>query len=253
MIEITTRAALGLTLACALGACSKEDQAEKRAPLGEIPPAPAVAPVTNELSVWNVRFDDPAAQGFQMTEQPSGWWLVNSGSTGGITWRDGDLVQGGPYRLIATFSAPSSAGGGKGYGVFVGGRHLKDPDQAYTAFLIRPDGRFAIQRREGTSNPTYVDWTPSPAIEQPSHGGGTADNTLEVRVEEMATHFLVNGTEVQALPNERAQSYGTAGIELDRGGELTVKTFEMHGQGASAPAGQPVLRNPPDTAPSLPR
>ncbi len=255
MTNSTKGAALALALACTLGGCSREDEADKQAvTMKDSAAVTTQGPVTTQLAVWDVRFDDAGGDGggYQMNEQPGGGWAMKTGSAGSVTWRDQDMVDGGPFQLTATFSAPSSTGG-DGYGVFVGGRHLADPDRAYTAFLVRPDGAFRIERREAGSNPTYADWTPMPALKTAAHGGETADNTLEVRVEALATHFLINGTEVKALPNDQAQPFGTAGLRVAKGSDLIVKGFEMNGRGSGDAAGAPVLRSPPDSQPSLPR
>jgi hypothetical protein len=250
MNQTTTRAALALALVCALGACNREDQAEKQ-PLKDTASAPPAA-ATKDLAAWDVQLDDPGAGGFQMTEQPGGGWLVNSTSASGLTWRDGDIVDGGDFQASGTFSAPATGGGADGYGIFVGGRHLKDPDRVYTAFLVRPDGKYEIVRREGASHPTLVDWTETPAIHQSGHGGETAQNTLEVRVDTATAHFLVNGTEVKSLPNDQAQPYGNAGLRLGKGADLTVSAFTTHGQtGANGTTAVP--RAAPDSQAPGPR
>jgi hypothetical protein len=240
MNQTTTRAALALALLCALGACNREDEAEKQ-PLKDTASV-ASATATKDVTAWDVQIDDPNAGGFQMTEQPGGGWLVNSPSASGLTWRAGDLADGGDFQASGTFAVPATGGGADGYGIFVGGRHLKDPDRTYTAFLVRPDGKYQIVRRSagGASSPTLVDWTETPAIHQSGHGGETAQNTLEVRVDTAAAHFLVNGTEVKSLPNDQAQPYGNAGLRLGKGADLTVSAFTMRGQaGASTTAPTP--------------
>ena len=241
MLRISTRATLALAMACALGACNREDEAEKQAPLPDSVVTQAPSPVTTELAAWDVRFDGPAADagGLQMSEEAGGGWAVKTGPTGGaVTWRDRDMVEGGGMQVKATLAARSAADAGSGYGIFVGGRHLKDPDQAYTSFLIRGTGEYMIKRREGASSPTYVDWTPNAAIQKAAAAGAGApvQNTLEVRAEPDVTHFFVNGTEVKSLPTDQAQPYGTAGLRLDQGIDLTMTSFEMHGAGAAGAA-----------------
>jgi hypothetical protein len=250
MNQNTTRAALALALVCALGACNREDEAEKQPLKDTVSAAPAAA--TKDLAAWDVQLDDANAGGFQMTEQPGGGWLVNSTSASGLTWRAGDVAESGDFQASGTFSAPATGGGADGYGIFVGGRHLKDPDQAYTAFLVRPDGKYEIVRHEGTSHPTLVDWTETPAIHQSGHGGETAQNTLEVRVDTAAAHFLVNGTEVMSLPNDQALPYGNAGVRLGKGADLTVSAFTTHGQGGAGTATAPP-RATPDSQAATPR
>jgi len=66
----------------------------------------------------------------------------------------------------------------------------------------------------------------------------------------MATHFLINGTEVKALPNDQAQPFGTAGLRVSKGSDLIVRGFDMTGRGSGDAAAPPVLRSPPDSQPA---
>jgi hypothetical protein len=248
MLRIPTRATLALATLCALGACSTEERAETE-PLPT--DSAALTPVETELASWDMRLDDAAdAGGFQMTEQPGGGWTVKTGPTGSaITWRDQDMVQGGGFHAKAAMEERSApADHREGYGIFVGGRNLQQPDQQYTYFLVRGSGDYLIKRRDGAATPTYKDWTPSEAIKKVVNAGAVTQNVLEVRVEPEVTHFYVNGTEVTSLPTDQVQPYGVAGLRINHGLDMVVSSFEVSGAG-----GAPVAAPATDSAAATPR
>lgn len=237
MLRIRTRATLALAFACALGACNKEDKSEQL-PAAEPAAAPSLTPVNTELKTWRVRFDDPAADAgvFQMTEKPGGGWVIKTGTGGAaVNWRDGDMVDGGAFQVGATFATPPVANAKDVHGILVGGQHLKDPDQAYTAFLIRGTGEYTIVRHEGAKSETLEAWTAHPSIRNSARAGEIAPNTLEIRVEPDVTRFLVNGSEVKTLPTDQVRPYGNAGLRVEGGADVTLTSFEMSARPA-APA-----------------
>ena len=133
------------------------------------------------------------------------------------------------------------------------------------ALLYRPDYQMAKRRsfalmrelyRERLARPSGDD-RPMTVLDalidgNTRKGGALPENTLEIRVEALATHFLVNGTEVEALPNDRAQPYGAAGLRIPRGADLVVRSFEMKGREQGNPAPPPVLRTfRPEAPPQL--
>lgn len=228
MVSTIRRAALALVVTCTLAACRKQE-ADEALTRTEANPAPALSPVAAELTVWDVGFDDAGADpgGYQMAEQPGGGWSLKTGAVGSLTWRDGDLMESGPFRVRATFRVPARTAE-DGYGIFLGGRHPKDADRVFSAFLVRPDGSYRIERREGDTRRALVDWTPAP-------GAGAVDNTLELRVEGTTTHFLLNDTEVTSLPNERSEPYGTVGLRAGKGADVIVRSFVVESGTEGAP------------------
>jgi hypothetical protein len=235
MLRITTRATLALAAIFAVGACSREDTDEAEAPLADSA-APATVAV-EDLDSWQVRLDaaDADVGGFQMTEEQGGGWSVKTAPNGAaVTWRGQDMVEGGTFRASTTIEERGApADHREGYGLFVGGRNLQQPDQQYTYFLVRGSGDYLIKRRDGDATPTLTDWTASPAIQKVATAGGAAQNTLEVRVEPEVTRFYVNGTEVTSLPTEQVQPYGVAGLRVNHALDVLVKSFEV-GEGATA-------------------
>jgi hypothetical protein len=235
MLRTLTRATLALATLCALGACNKEEAADTE-PLAT--DSTAATAVEAELATWDVRLDEAGdAGGFQMTEEPGGGWVVKTGPTGSaITWRDQDMVESGAFRVSAAMEERAApADHREGYGLFVGGRNLQQPDQQYTYFLVRGSGDYLIKRRDGEATPTLVDWTAAPSIKKVANAGDATQNALEIRVEPEVTRFFVNGTEVTTLPTEQVQPYGIAGMRINHALDMRVTAFEA-GAGDAAPA-----------------
>src|SRR3989442_7447778 len=62
-----------------------------------------------------------------------------------ILWRARDLAARN-YRVVATFTQTKNPHHPEAYGLFIGGRHLADPQNRYTYFLVRGDGKFLLKR-----------------------------------------------------------------------------------------------------------
>jgi hypothetical protein len=228
MIE-TTRWTLAAGMIVALAGCAeREPESEVQAETAAGAPETTVAPA--DLAVWDMRFDDSTAGpgGFQMTEAESGATIVTGPNGSAITWRDADLHEGGAFIVGATLEEQQApADHAEGYGLFVGGQNLQDPDQRYTYFLVRGTGHYLIKRRDGSATPTLKDWTASEAVGKVATEGGTAATALEIRVEPETTHFVVNGTEVAARPPADVQPYGIAGLRVNHGLNVVLRDFRL--------------------------
>jgi hypothetical protein len=232
-----TRWTLTVVLLAALAGCAeREPEPEVQADAADS--APETRVTAEDLAVWEVRFDDATSEpgGFLMTEVEGDWTIMTGPNGAGITWQPADLREGGAFTASATMEERQApAGHAEGYGLIVGGRNLKDPDQRYTYFLVRGTGHYLIKRREGEATPTLVDWTPSDAVQKVTTQGGSAANALEVRVQPDTTRFFVNGTEVAALPTESVQPYGLAGLRVNHALNVAVRDFRV--DGGAAPGG----------------
>jgi hypothetical protein len=123
----------------------------------------------------------------------------------------------------------------EGYGLFVGGQNLKDPDQRYTYFLVRGTGHYLIKRRDAAETPTLRDWTPSEAVQKVGTGGSGATNALEIRVAQDTTRFFVNGTQVDALPTETVAPYGFTGLRVNHDLNVAVRDYRVNGAAVMPP------------------
>jgi hypothetical protein len=233
----TTRWTLAAGLIVALAGCAEREPEPEVAETPEGAAENTVAP--GDLANWDVRFDDPAGEpgAYKMTEADGGWTFVTGPTGSAVTWRPSDLWESSPFTVAAAFEQTDApADHTEAYGLFVGGQNLQAPDQRYTYFLVRGSGDYLIKRRDGTATPTLVDWTPSPAVKRIA-AGGTALNTLEIRVEADTTRFFVNGTEVHALPTESVEPYGLAGLRVNHMLNVTVRDVRLGGPQLGTPVG----------------
>ena len=224
-----------LLVAAGLASCGPAEDERELEPGPEAGEETALVDVPEEVTVealskWNVHLDeatdDPA--GFQF--EPEGAGFLATTGPAGIAWRSIDLVQGGDFTATATFEQLGAAPGHReGYGVFVGGRNLEFPDQAYTYFLIRSTGEYLIKRREGAETPTLVDWTSHPAILSVSQAGEEPTNTLTVRVNGEQVEFLVNDATVHTLSEDQVEPYGMAGVRVNHNLQARVSGWTVTG------------------------
>lgn len=114
----------------------------------------------------------------------------------------------------------------EGFGVFVGGRDLAGPSQAYTYFLIRNDGRFLIKQRAGAETPALVPWTEHAAIVRWTAASGPSQaNTLSVAARGARVEFLVNGQVVHTATRAEVNPDGVYGVRVNHSVNLHVQTI----------------------------
>lgn len=112
------------------------------------------------------------------------------------------------------------------FGIFVGGKNLDADNQEYTYFLLRNTGDFLIKRRTGSETSVLVDWTHTDAMKvHPHDDTESVLNEMAVHPEDDTVHFLVNGTEVAALPREDAPVDGIVGLRVNHGLNLHVSSL----------------------------
>lgn len=190
-----------------------------------------------KVAGWTGRIDPrPAAQGRTINEAK----FVSMGSgihvTAGpaaIYWNPANAPTGN-YSVKATFNQTKASAHPEGYGLIASGRDLDKPNQSYAYFLIRQDGKFIINHRANDSTVhKIVDWTANPAIKAIDESG-KASNALEIKVDASQVHFLVNGTEVHALPRgivdggpEHAGSTGIVGIRVNHNLDVHIDGFAV--------------------------
>lgn len=226
---------LALLISVALASCGPADEQQELEAGPEAGPEATEVEVPEEvtaeaLSKWSVRLDgvgdDPA--GFQLVVEDGG--ITATTGPAGVAWRPVDLVRGADFTATATFQQRAAPPGHtEGYGVFVGGRNLESPDQAYTYFLIRSTGEYLIKRRQGGDTPTLADWTSHPAIVSVGKAGEEPTNTLTVRVRGEQVEFLVNETPVQTLPESEIQPYGLAGVRVNHNLNVRLSGWSLSG------------------------
>ncbi len=179
---------------------------------------------------WKMRTDhsmnasDPDAAGSdKFTVSGSGFHAVNPMAA--IYWDPANTATGS-YTLKGTFKLIKSTGYDEYYGLIFGGSALDGPMQSYLYFMVTDDGTYLIKRREGSSTQEVSEKTLSPAVKKPD-AGGTATNTLEVRVKPDKTDFLINGTVVKSMPKAgpAAKTDGIYGIRINHQLDVQIDGF----------------------------
>ncbi|NIP58905.1 MAG: hypothetical protein GWM92_11335 [Gemmatimonadetes bacterium] len=185
---------------------------------------------------WNIRPDRAGADtseiyfatiepGFHVTTGPAAiFWHPDSTATGSFRAEVGiHLFDPGRRR--------------EAYGLFVGGRNLDGPNQAYTYFLVRRTGEYLIKRRTGSDTETLVGWTAHDAVvswDEKDPDAQTTLNTLAVEAGPEELVFRVNGSEVDRVPREGLGVEGVVGVRVNHALNVHVGGIEIEeGRGAS--------------------
>lgn len=177
---------------------------------------------------WSARLDNGSLkpEGVKVMAMGSGIHFMSGPA--GIYYRPADKASG-KYSVTASFSQMAAAAHPEAYGLIIGGSDLEGPNQKYTYFLIRQDGRYLIKKRAGTETPTVTNWTENAAIKK-IDAAGKATNTLTVNVAADSVHFLVNGTEVGSAPLDQVDTSGIAGLRVNHNLNVHVEGFSVKPQ-----------------------
>jgi hypothetical protein len=216
-------------IALAVGCESGEEgaQPDAGAPPPEQPADTHVVPPGATLPPgYELRLDRANADASAFTAADENGALVIRTGPHGILYRPESAVAQGDYTISGTLTeldAPRDHR--ESYGIFFGGSDLQGDAQRYSYFLVRGDGQYNILRRDASSTESLVDgWKPSRAVRA---SAGEYTNTLEVRVAADRVHFSINGAEVAALPAERLDTHGIAGIRASHNLHLRVADWSM--------------------------
>lgn len=223
-----------LGLLATLPACADSQEVPEAATSEPVAEAATTAPAASE---WQVRADPghAADEGFGLTEASPGW-RISTGGFSGILWRTGQAGRG-TYEAIATVHVLPGSRQTEGYGILLGGTELETDAQRYTYVLLRDDGKYLIKTRDGGSTNTVVDWTDAAAIRtlaESAGEGGSAANTIVVRVTPENLTLLINGERVHQRARGDLPLDGVVGLRINHGLELHVQSLDV-GQPA-APA-----------------
>lgn len=178
---------------------------------------------------WKVRADDAdaALDDVYFVDMPPGWHITTGPAV--ILWNPAATASGHYSVEMETFLFdPRSRR--EAFGLFVGGRDLEGPGQAYVYFLIREGGEFLVKQRGGGRTETVLDWTAHPAIASWADRGmgETAKNVLGLDVDDERVRFLVNGEEVAELPRaELPPLDGAVGMRVNHGLSLHVTRIDV--------------------------
>jgi hypothetical protein len=176
-------------------------------------------------AAWRTVLDSAGApeSALAFSTMPPGWHVT--AGPGGVLY---DPANGaaGSFRVASQlflFSSTPAAG----LGVVVGGEALDGRTPRYTAFIVGPDGRYRVTRREGATVRDLVPWTAHPAIARHPGGDENVKATLAVVADSAAVRFEVNGAVVTELPRAAVQPDGVVGLRVDPGVNAHVATLAL--------------------------
>lgn len=174
---------------------------------------------------WQARLDkaDAKIDTVKFVTMEPGFHVTTGPAT--ILFNPAKTVKG-EYQAKATFHQMKLSAHPEAYGLFVGGADLSGPNQRYTYFIIRQDGKYMLKRRTGADTKTLVDWTESPAVKKPD-AQGRMTNSLAVVAGKETVRFLVNGTEVAAQPRSQVDADGIAGLRVNHNLDVHVEGFDV--------------------------
>ena len=94
------------------------------------------------------------------------------------------------------------------------------------------DGGYFIAHRAGTERHVLADWTPNPAIKK-IDDAPNASNELAIKVAADSVRFLVNGTQVNALPRGAmlGDMSGETGVRVNHNLDVHVGSFVVKAGG----------------------
>lgn len=205
--SIACTSAMVLTLAGLLGA---QVITHRRAVSPE--PARQDAESGVHVSGWRARFDDRGAAAELLFLRRMGPGLHLTTLPAALVWKPGQVATG-DYRFSAFFSSQVTPQNSGGVGLFVGASGLEGESPRYTAFLVRSDGKYLIERRN-PSRQVLVDWTDSSALMKPD-AQGTLYSRLAIQVIGDAAHFVANSKEISRLHASALDLNGTVGIRVE--------------------------------------
>jgi hypothetical protein len=187
---------------------------------------------------WKWRTDSPAtARDSDKNMGPTDWFYVGMPPGWHVTTNPGLVLfhpghEGrGNFSIrseIFLFPGENPRDSNDEYGLFIGGRALEPASTApaYTAFVLRRDGKAAIINRSGTTVSMAVDWTANAAI-VPQTGTDAMKNALSVDVGAANVVFNVNDKEVARVPSASVVTDGAVGFRIGKSLNLHITTFDL--------------------------
>ncbi len=174
---------------------------------------------------WMARTDKDAPLTMVKFENMAPGWHVTLGPAA-VFYRPTDVVSGNAH-IVGLFHLFPGATHPEGFGLIIGGQDLQGPNQAYTYFLVREDGKYRINRRKGAEVTTVVDWTANEAVKA-AGTDGKSTNELSVQIGKDKVSFMANGKEVYSAPASAVDSQGIAGLRINHNLNVHVETFAVH-------------------------
>src|SRR4029078_13279746 len=100
------------------------------------------------------------------------------------------------------------------YGIFIGGKDLDKPTQAYTYFIVRGTGELAVKARNGDAARDVLKWTASPDVPK-ADAAGKQRYELAAQVTRDAIKLFVNGKQAASVSKAGLPTDGIAGLRIN--------------------------------------
>ena len=217
----TTRImSLGVLLTLAVGSCG--GPGAQRDPTEGGPPGHLPAGYALRIDRGN---RDPA--NFVVRASDSGLQLETGPA--GIIYRPDQQASADSYTVRGRFTEINAqVGHREGFGLFIGGQDLEGPNQRYTYFLIRADGRYLVKHRSGASATDVSDgWEVSEAVRVPTSRGDEVTNELAIALDGGRLRFSCNGEPVVDIPIGDASTQGIVGVRVNHNLEVRVQDLRI--------------------------
>lgn len=151
-------------------------------------------------------------------------WEVSTGPA--HVMYDPKVMGNGNYTASASIEQLEAPAHPEAYGIFIGGRDLDKPTEAYTYFLVRSAGDVAIKVREGDATRDVIAWTPSADVPK-ADASGKAKYDLSVQVSNGSVKFMVNGKQVASASASGLPTDGVAGLRINHNLHVKVKPVSI--------------------------
>lgn len=183
---------------------------------------------------WSWRTDAPAEPQpggtgnvgrtrFEFTLMAPGWHVTMG--PGGVLFPRDDRAAGWFALDAMLIYFPDGANDAE-IGVFAGGNGLDGAHAAWTAFVVRPDGRVAVLKHEHGSTRPVLDWTAVRGI-----GGrdstGFVERRMSVTADPDSVRFFVNGVSAATVARGAMALDGQFGLRIGAGANLHVTSLDI--------------------------
>jgi hypothetical protein len=159
------------------------------------------------------RTDNPSAQitAAKYTASGGSWDIVTGPAH--IVYRPEDVATGN-YTASATIDQLEKPAHREAFGLFIGGKDLDKPTQAYTYFVVAGTGELLVKVRDGDKTRDVIKWTASPDVPK-ADASGKASYALGAQVTGDAVKFMVNGKQVASVSKVGLPTEGIAGLRVN--------------------------------------
>lgn len=195
-------------------------------------------PENDNLAVpanWEVRLDkaddsvtigaDAESADIFFVNMTPGWHITTGPRA--IFWHPASTADGS-YTASTNIHLFNPGERNEAFGLFMGGKNLKEDNQTYTYFLLRNSGEFLIKKRIGDETEVIKDWTKAPAmVIYDDTTKSSVANTLSVEVADDQVQFFVNSDQVHSMPKDQLDTNGQVGLRINHALNLHVEDFKV--------------------------